>query len=86
VYRIDDDFFLEQVVREVPAELRFAWHGRSYRAAAPGGATLPAWLVVEGVVEPPPGDLVLVLRRKPGLRSLFAPRGPWQGGLVAEPV
>jgi hypothetical protein len=84
VYRIDDDFFLEQVVQKIPVELRFSWHGRSYRAVPPEGTTLPALLVVQGVTEPPPGELVLVLRRKPGFRSLFTTRGPWQGGLVAE--
>jgi hypothetical protein len=86
VYRIDDDFFLEQVIKQIPAELRFAWHGRSYRATPPGDAGLPALFVVEGIVEPPPGELVLVLRRGPGLRSLFARAAPWQGGLVAEAV
>jgi hypothetical protein len=86
VYRIDDDFFLEHVVREVPTEVRFDWHGRSYRGTAPPGATLPALLVVEGVAEPPPGELVLVLQRKPGLRSLFGRTVPWQGQLVAELV
>jgi hypothetical protein len=86
VYRIDDDFFLEHVVREVPTEVRFDWHGRSYRGTTPPGATLPGLLIVEGVAEPPPGELVLVLQRKPGLRSLFGRTVPWQGQLVAELV
>jgi hypothetical protein len=86
VYRIDDDFFLEHVVREVPTEVRFDWHGRSYRGTTPPGATLPGLLIVEGVAEPPPGELVLVLQRKPGLRSLFTRTVPWQGQLVAELV
>jgi hypothetical protein len=39
----------------------------------PRGATLPAFLTVAGAAEPPPGDLVLVLRRKPGLLTLLHP-------------
>jgi hypothetical protein len=44
----------------------------------PEGVTLPAFLSVEGVAEPPPGELVLVLRKKPRIWDLF--RG------VAPPV
>jgi zinicin-like metallopeptidase len=85
VYRLDDDFFIDQVVSRMPADVRFGWHGRAYRAVMPPGATLPALLEVDGVEDPPPGDLVLALRRRPGLRSLFARPEPWQGKLVAEP-
>lgn len=72
VHQVDDDWFLDQVVRAVPARLEFAWHGRAYVAEVPPGATLPAYFhVVEGVAEPPPGDLVVVCRRKPGLLDLL---------------
>lgn len=67
VYQVDDDVFLERIVREVPSALAFGWHGREYRAAPPAGATLPAFLSVSGVAQPPPGELVLVLRRRTGL-------------------
>ena len=71
VYRLDDDFFLEHDSVAPGSELRFDWHGRSYGAPVPVEATLPAFLTVEGVEEPPPGELVVVLPSSAGLRSLF---------------
>jgi len=62
VYRIDDDYFLDRVVRARPGEVEFDWHGVRYRAAVPA-VTLPLFLTVTGVVDPPPGELVIVFRR-----------------------
>jgi hypothetical protein len=85
VYRIEDDFFLEQVVRAPPARVGFAWHGRSYQADAPEGLTLPALLTVSGVTHPPPGELLLVLRPRPGVRDLFRPPTLYQGVIEVRP-
>lgn len=74
VFKVEDDYFLEQVVRHRPGTLRFDWHGHRYRAPLPATLTLPAFLVVGGVEEPPPGELVVVLRRRPRLRDLLALR------------
>ncbi len=71
VYRIEDDYFVEQVVRDIPRAVRLPWHGQEWRIGIPDGLTLPAFLTVEGVTDPPPGDLVLVLRSRPGLRTLL---------------
>jgi len=71
VYRVDDDIFLERVVRQVPASVSFQWHGRSFRVEVPSQATLPAFLTIADIEEPPAGDLVLVLRRRPGLGDLW---------------
>ena len=70
-YRVEDDVFLDRVVGAAPESVDFAWKGREYRTPVPQGATLPAFLTVDGAAEPPPGDLVLVLRRKPGLLTLL---------------
>jgi hypothetical protein len=70
-YRVEDDVFIDQIVRSVPAMVSFVWEGRSYSAVTPDGATLPSFITVDGVADPPEGDLVLVLRRKPGVRDLF---------------
>jgi hypothetical protein len=78
VYEVDGDYFLDQVVRAVPPMLALSWHGAAYTAPPPPGLTLPAFLTVDGVDEPPPGDLVLVLRRKPRLTDLFRPAAPVQ--------
>jgi hypothetical protein len=72
-YRVEDDVFLDRIVGAAPEVVVFAWRGKEYRAAVPRGATLPAFLTVAGAAEPPPGDLVLVLRRKPGLLTLLRP-------------
>jgi hypothetical protein len=47
------------------------WHGVRYQAPVPANLGLPALITVDGIDEPPPGDLVLVLRRKPGVLDLF---------------
>jgi hypothetical protein len=86
VYQVDDDFFVDQVVRRLPDVLEFGWHGRTYRGAAPAGATLPAFLSVEGVDAPPPGELVLVFRRRTGLLNLFRQARPFVGMVAAEPA
>lgn len=71
VYQVDDDFFLDRIVGAVPASLDIEWHGDRYRLSLPPGLTLPVYLVVSGLAEPPPGDVVLALRRKPSLLDLF---------------
>ena len=78
-YRVEDDVFIDQIVRTVPASVNFAWRGQSYRGPTPDGAELPCFLTVEGVADPPEGDLVVVLRRKPGVRDLFGQAGVFQG-------
>lgn len=70
-YRLDDDVFIDQIVRSLPAAVTFAWRGQSYSAPIPSGAELPCFLTVEGVADPPEGDLIVVLRRKPGVRDLL---------------
>jgi hypothetical protein len=84
VYQVENDFFLEHVVRHRPEVVNFVWHGRSYRAPVPTAATLPCFLTIEGVEEPPPGDLVLVLRRKASLLDLFRTTAVYQGAASAE--
>jgi hypothetical protein len=69
-YRVEDDLFLDRVVGGVPPAVELSWRGREYRVSPPPAATLPAFLTIEGVVRPPSGDLVLVLRRA-GLGALL---------------
>lgn len=71
VYQVDHDFFLDRLVRTLPPVVEFSWHGQSYRAEVPDGITAPVYLLVIGVDEPPPGELIVVLRRKARLRDLF---------------
>lgn len=84
-YQVDDDRFHDRLVRQVPARVEFIWHGSEYAVPVPSGTTLPAFLSVEGVDDPPPGELVLVLRRKPRVWDLFrAAPLPAQVVVVAE--
>jgi hypothetical protein len=86
VHQVDDDWFIDHLVKTVPAEVRFIWHGRRYAAAVPPGATLPAYLLVDGVSEPPPGDLVLVLRRRPRVLDIFRAPSVYAGDVTAIEV
>jgi hypothetical protein len=83
VYRVEDDLFLDRIVRSLPEAVDFQWGGRSYRAPVPPGAELPCFLTVEGLVDPPEGDLVLVLRRRPGVRDLFVSSSVYQATVRA---
>ncbi len=76
VYRLDDDYFLDRPVRTLPREVGFGWHGLDYLVSPPGEAHLPCLLTVEGLEDPPPGDLVLLLRRPAGILDLFRRRVP----------
>ncbi len=57
VWKVDDDVFVEGEGCDV------AWHGRRYRVTLPE-VRPPAFLTLEGLAEPPPGDAVLVLPRR----------------------
>ena len=73
VWRVEDDVFLDRVVRTIPESVPVRWAGREYVVTVPPESTLPAFLVLDGVADPPEGELVLVLRRKPGVLSLLRP-------------
>jgi Zincin-like metallopeptidase len=85
-YRLDDDVFLDHMVEAVPAEARLLWHGRVYRVAVPQDARLPAFLSLEGIAEAPEGELVLVLRRRPGLRDLVRRTRVYEAAVPAVEV
>lgn len=71
VYEVDGDYFLDRLIRSAPPVLEWTWHGVPYQAGTPGNVTLPALITIDGVDEPPPGELVLALRRKPRILDLF---------------
>ncbi len=64
IFRVEDDYFIE-LERGAAASVRFPWAGRRYRVDLPDDLILPAFLSVQGVEEPPAGELVLVLTRAP---------------------
>jgi len=85
-YRVEDDVFLERLVTGVPPSVRLQWRGRLYEVTVPPEADLPSFLTVEGVADAPEGELVLVLRRRPGLRDLLRPARPTQATVHASEV
>jgi len=84
VYQVDDDWFYDLVVRGPVEQVTFTWHGRRYGVRVPVGVVPPCYLLVDGVDEPPDGDLVLSLRRKPRFFDLFREQALVQADVRAE--
>ena len=88
VYKVEDDVFIE---RERGAESReqedVVWHGRRYRLTLPPRLRPPAFLTLEGLGDPAPGDAVLVLPRAPSVLDLFRRRvAPVGHRLAVKPL
>ncbi|MCU0621393.1 MAG: metallopeptidase family protein [Gemmatimonadales bacterium] len=86
VYQVDDDWFIDCAVRRLEREVAFTWRGRRYAVSVPDGTGLPCHLEVEGVAHPPPGDLVLVLRRHPSVLDLFRRQRCTRAAALARPL
>jgi len=77
VTKVEDDVFIEVVLdarvwkRAGDSPWRFTWHGRTYTAQLPAPLPDILFLTVTGVEPAPAGDLVLVVRRRPGARDLL---------------
>jgi hypothetical protein len=70
-YQVDDDVFLDHITSTIPRAVTFVWQHKTYQATLPEGAALPCFLTIDGVEDAPPGELVVVLRRNPGVRDLL---------------
>ena len=72
VWKVDDDVFMEKAWGVGRGEwVEVSWHGARYRVPLPTGARPPLLLVLDGVDEPPPGEAVLVLPRRPSLFNFW---------------
>jgi hypothetical protein len=86
-WRVEDDVFLDRIVTALPDAVSVRWGGREYLVPVPHEASLPAFLILEGVADPPAGELVLVVRRKPGMLALLRPVKRYHAAVrVAEPT
>ncbi len=85
LWKVEDDVFIDRVVGAPEAELETRWGDRAYRVKLPAKTTLPAFLTLEGLDDPPDGDVVLVLRRKPGLLALLRRSRIFERTVKAEP-
>jgi hypothetical protein len=73
VYKVEEDVFIEQEGSTREAGWTMLWHGRRYRVTPPAGLRSPAFVTLAGLLEPPPGDAVLVLPRRASLLDLLRP-------------
>lgn len=62
IFRVEDDYFIE-VEADGSGAVRFPWAGKRYRLDIPADLRLPGFLSVQGLEEPPSGELVVVLIR-----------------------
>jgi hypothetical protein len=83
VYRIDDDVFVDRLVRRRPPTAEVLWHGRTYQVDVPE-LPLPLYLTLEGLRSPPPGEAILVLRRKARIWELFRRTRPSIGAVAVR--
>lgn len=86
LYRVEDDCFLDCVVRRLPEVAEFTWRHQPHRVRVPAGASLPCLLTLTGLPEPPEGEVVLVLRRRPRLGDLFTRRPAYRATAPVEPA
>lgn len=84
VFKVEDDVFLDVplTAKEWKAQQGatrvFQWHGKAWRVAVPNNPADVLFLSLEGVDPEPAGELVVVLRRRPGARDL------WHRAVVAQ--
>jgi len=88
IYKVEDDVFIESWTagKGEREGLETVWHGKRYRASLPRGVRPPAFLTLDGLDEPPPGEAVLVVSRKPSLGDLWRRPAPAGAVVTVEPV
>ena len=75
IWKVDDDVFIERERRAGSGEQEdVMWHGRHYRVSVPRTSQGPLFLTLDGLVDPPPGDAILVVKPAPRLLGLFRRR------------
>lgn len=81
IWKVDEDVFVEREGgrggRGTKDEFDMVWHGRRYRVtiplAAPGSTR---FLILDGLVDPLPGDAVVVMKAPSRIVDLFRRRRP----------
>jgi Zincin-like metallopeptidase len=86
VYLVEEDVFVDVVVRSRPSTANFVWDDRNYLVELPADATLPCFLTVVALVHPPPGELIVVVRERPALKNLFSIPEVFQAEVRAIPA
>lgn len=95
VYKVEDDVFVEVSrarrtrVGGVPprtAAFVVTWHGVRYRVSIPVGISRPAFVILQGLRNPPPGQAVLVLPKRITPLDIFRRSVPIQVSVMVEPT
>lgn len=92
IYKVEDDVFIEQVLGAkehrgaAGAARTFTWHGRQWRVTLPAAIGDVLFLSLEGVAPEPVGELVLVVRRRPGARDFWRRAAVVQAEATATPA
>ncbi len=77
VWKVEDDVFVERMLGRkawqdaAGGSLAFPWHGATWSVPLPAALPDVLFVTAEHVEPAPPGDVVVVLRRKPGARDLL---------------
>lgn len=77
VTKVEDDVFIDLALggsawkRAAGGAVPVPWHGRRYTIALPAPLPDILFVTVRGVDPEPTGDLVVVVRRRPGVRDVF---------------
>jgi hypothetical protein len=77
VTKVEDDVFMDRPLRRrawrraAGTSVPVHWHGTRFRVTLPVPLPDMLFLTLRGVEPTPAGELVLVVRRRPGLRDLF---------------
>ncbi len=72
VWKVDDDLFLALADSGIRGDhIEIPWHGRAYRIAVPAEARGHVFLILDGLLDPPVGDAVLVVKPALRLRDVF---------------
>ena len=77
VYKVEDDVFIDRVLprrewrKAGGGRASFQWHGRRYSVQLPERVPAVLFLTLEGVEPEPAGELLLVVRRRPGALDLL---------------
>jgi hypothetical protein len=87
VYRVDDDVFMEHAgnIGKGDEAVEVRWHGRSYRVPLVEPLSTPAFVILEGLAHPPPGQAVVVLTRAPSILDLWRRTAPAERVATVQP-
>ena len=86
VFKVDDDVFVEKAWGVGSGEwVGLTWHGADYRAPTKG-IEPTAFLTLDGLVDEPHGDAVLVLHKDAALSDLWRRRAVTQTRVTVQPI